>query len=48
MKSDLAKIPYIVHKARLFKVYEEKKRIRNALILTNVIWAIMFMLFAMR
>ena len=40
MKSDLAKIPYIVHKARLFKVYEEKKKIKNALIITNVIWAL--------
>lgn len=40
MKTDMAKIPYIVHKARLFEVYEEKKKIKNALIITNVIWAL--------
>lgn len=48
MKTDMAKIPYIVHKARMFQVYKEKKRIKTALVITNVIWALALLLLVLR
>ena len=38
-KSDMAQIMYIEHKRRLFKFYQKYKRLKFALIITNIIWA---------
>lgn len=36
----MAKIPYIEHQKRMFKAYEDKKRLMLILISSNVLWAI--------
>ena len=41
-KSDMAQITYIEHKRRIFKFYQKNKRLKIALIVTNIMWAIMF------
>lgn len=37
---DMAQIPYIEHKKRLYKFYKKVNRLRVALITTNIAWAI--------
>lgn len=37
-KSDMAQIPYIEHKKRLFKFYQKVRAMRIMLIATNAIW----------
>ena len=37
-KSDMAQIPYIEHKKRLFKFYQKVRVMRTMLIATNAIW----------
>ena len=37
-KSDMAQIPYIEHKKRLFKLYQKVRVMRTILIATNAIW----------
>ena len=37
-KSDMAQIPYIEHKKRLFKFYQKVRTMRTMLIATNAIW----------
>ena len=37
-KSDMAQIPYIEHKKRLFKFYQKVRAMRAMLIATNAIW----------
>lgn len=39
-KVDMAQIPYIVHKKRLFKAYQREMRLTIALVLTNTLWLI--------
>ena len=37
-KSDMAQIPYIEHKKRMYKFYEKARKLRIMLIATNAIW----------
>lgn len=37
-KSDMAQIPYIEHKKRMFKFYQKVRAMRTMLIATNAIW----------
>ena len=37
-KSDMAQIPYIEHKKRMFKFYQRVNRLRVVLVAKNVIW----------
>lgn len=43
MKSDMAQIPYIAHRARMYKAYKRENRLKIALALTNLAWIILFL-----
>ena len=40
MKSDLAKIPYIVHKKFVYEAYRREMRWKWLFIGTNILWAV--------
>lgn len=37
---DMAQIPYIEHKHRMFKVYQREKRLKVLLVCSNCLWLI--------
>lgn len=47
-KSDMAQIPYIVHKCRMYKAYKRETRLKWAIVIINIVWASLFVLFTAR
>lgn len=43
MDKHMAQIPYIAHKARMYKAYKREKRLKIMLVATNVLWGILFL-----
>lgn len=39
-KTEMAQIPYIVHKCRMYKAYKREARFKIALIATNALWVV--------
>lgn len=39
-KEDMAHIPYIEHKRRMFKAYQKEIKLKGLLIGTNVMWIV--------
>lgn len=37
---DMAQIPYIVHKYRMYKAYKRESKLKIALIATNALWIV--------
>ena len=42
---DMAHIPYIAHLKRMHEAHTREKRLKGFLILTNVLWAVMAVIF---
>ena len=43
-KNEMAMIPYIAHLARMYKAEKRERRLKRLLILTNVFWLIVCLL----
>lgn len=43
MDKDMAQIPYIAHKARMYQAYKREKRLKIILLVTNMLWGILFL-----
>lgn len=39
-KNDMAQIPYIVHKKRMYEAYQREKVLKVVLVLTNAFWIV--------
>lgn len=47
-KPDMAQIPYIEHKKRLFKAYQRERRLLKIAIFSNLFWLLLFCWMIMR
>ena len=46
--SELSLIPFVEHKKRMFMAYQREHRLKIALITTNIIWLIVFVILWVR
>lgn len=48
VKNDMAQIPYVAHRKRMYKAYVRERRLKIALALTNAIWIAIVLLLIVR
>lgn len=44
-EKELAQIPYVVHEYRMWEAYKRERRLKISLIVSNVLWAVVFFFF---